>query len=370
MEEEKKITAQLDIFESLNKFNNDPIDKKSSISCQSDHDLRFVDKKIMSKNERITENIVRSLLQELDYYNKSNSIVVEEQKSHIADITKFLKTASKVGGGGKGAPEFIITSPEVSDFVIIIECKADIKHHQSIGFDNPKDYAVDGAIHYAKHLSKGYNVIAIGVSGQTESELKVSCFIYPKNGKEARRLVNKDGVEINLLIPFDDFIAHGTYDPDVTRQRYNDLMEFSKELHEFMRDHAKLTESEKPLLVSGTLIALRNKPFANSFSDYTPSELQKQWLHVIKQEIEKADIPYSKKNNMTQPYSSIAVHPELGKPTKSYPKGVLNELIRMLNEKVWPFHFCCQFLQQLFVRHLLLGQLTLRLPLLLKTSWR
>ncbi|MCA3864947.1 MAG: N-6 DNA methylase, partial [Burkholderia sp.] len=48
-------------------------------------------------------------------------------------------------------------------------------------------------------------------------------------------------------------------------------------------------------------------------------------------------IPQAKKDNMTQPYSSIAVHPELGKATKSYPKGPLHELIERLNSKVWPF---------------------------------
>src|SRR5205085_5331725 len=93
----------------------------------------------------------------------------------------------------------------------------------------------------------------------------------------------------------------------------------------------------KPLLVSGTLIALRNAAFSKSFGDYKPEDLQRQWMHVIKEEIEKAEIPNSKKANMTQPDSSIAVHPELGKNTAKYPKGVIHELIRMLNEKVWPF---------------------------------
>ncbi len=291
----------------------------------------------MSKNERITENLVRGKLKDLNYYLESNTIVIEEQKSQIEAVTKCLRSGSKTGAGGKGAPEFLITSPDVSDFIFVIECKAETKYHQSKDYNNAKDFAVDGAIHYAKHLSKEFNVIAIGASGQTESELKISCFIIPKHSSEFKLLSNKEGTQINAIIPFEDFIEHATYDPDVTKQRYKDLMDFSADLHEFMRDHAKLTESEKPLLVSGTLIALRNKPFSKSFSDYTPSELQKQWLHVIKQEIENADIPYSKKNNMTQPYSSIAVHPELGKPTKAYPKGVLNELIKKLNEKVWPF---------------------------------
>ena len=104
-----------------------------------------------------------------------------------------------------------------------------------------------------------------------------------------------------------------------------------------MRDHAKLTESEKPLLVSGTLIALRNDAFSMSYGAHPPEELQKEWLRVIQKEIFKARLPRAKKSNMTQPYSSIAVHPELGKPTKAYPRGILHELIKRLNEKVWPF---------------------------------
>jgi len=104
-----------------------------------------------------------------------------------------------------------------------------------------------------------------------------------------------------------------------------------------MRDHAKLTESEKPLLVSGTLIALRNKAFAKVFNEYPPEELQKQWMQVIEGEIQKAEMPKAKKPLMSQPYSSIAIHQELSKATKSYPRGVLNELVRRLKEKVQPF---------------------------------
>ena len=37
------------------------------------------------------------------------------------------------------------------------------------------------------------------------------------------------------------------------------------------------------------------------------------------------------------PYAALAEHPELPKPHKKYPRGVLNELIVRLNEKVWPF---------------------------------
>jgi len=291
----------------------------------------------MTKNERITENIVRDKLRELSYYNKDNDIIIEEQKSQIEEIKKLLQTASKTGKGGIGAPEFIISTPSTPDFLIIFECKADTKNHESENKDKPKDFAVDGALHYAKYLSKSYNVIAIAVSGQSVSSLKITTFIHPKCAKTAKLLTNKSGNQIDKIIPIEDYIEHGTFDPQVEQKRQDDLMAFSRELHDFMRDHAKLTESEKPLLVSGTLLALRNKAFAKSFSEYSPEDLQKQWMHIIKEEMKKADIPHSKEYSMTQPYSSIAVHPELGKPTKKYPKGTLYELIRMLNEKVWPF---------------------------------
>ncbi|RKI64561.1 SAM-dependent DNA methyltransferase [Corallococcus sp. AB049A] len=288
-------------------------------------------------NERVTENLVRDALRDLDYYKNENDIVVEEQKSQIEAVKWLLKDGSKSGGGGRGAPEFIISSAGTPDFLLIIECKADTKHHESPKRNDPVHFAVDGVLHYAGKLARDFNVIAVAVSGQSKSSLKVSTYIQAKGAKTFKPLTTKSGKEIHQLLSWPDYIEYGTFDPEVTQRRLDDLMAFSRELHEFMRDHAKLTESEKPLLVSGTLIALRNVPFAKSFSDYTPEELQRQWLRVIKEEINKADLPNSKKNNMTQPYSSIAVHPELGKATKAYPRGVLNELIRMLNEKVWPF---------------------------------
>ena len=288
-------------------------------------------------NERITENLVRDTLRVLGYGTVSNETIVEEQKSQIAEVNKMLRGASKTGGKGMGAPEFIVSSFSAPDFLIIFECKALTKQHESPMRNRPVEFAVDGVLHYVKALSKSFNVIAVAASGQNESELKISNFLWPKGSVEYKSLTNEHGVEINSIIPFDDYIKHGSFDPIVSRNRHEDLMAFSRELHEFMRDHAKLTESEKPLLVSGTLIALKNTPFAKSFGDYGPEALQRQWMHVIKEEIEKADIPNSKKNSMTQPYSSISVHPELGKPTKKYPKGVMHELIKMLNEKVWPF---------------------------------
>ncbi|MEH3125118.1 HsdM family class I SAM-dependent methyltransferase [Agrobacterium cavarae] len=306
------------------------------------------------KNERTTENVVRDALRELGYYESDNNIQVDEQKSNIEPIKRLLRVASKSGRGGIGSPEFIITNTDNPDFVVIIECKSSPGDHQGANItdilagvelnETPDQYrkrvqryAVDGAIHYAARLSKEYNVIAIGISGDFTSTVSISTFLHAKGSGSPKALTTKDEVQLTSIIPWADYIQHATFDPSVQRMRFEELMAFSRDLHDFMRDHAKLTESEKPLVVSGTLIALRNKAFVASFDILTPEELQKEWMRVIKEEIKKAEIPKGKKDNMAQPYSSIAVHPELGKATKSYPKGVLHELIKRLNEKVWPF---------------------------------
>ena len=293
-------------------------------------------------NERITENLVRDWLRRLGYYEMSNSVRVEEQKSETESIKKLLKSAGKSGKGGGGSPEFVITNAETPDFVMIVECKADTKFHESPTLRNPVQYAVDGVLHYAKFLSKEFNVIAVAASGQSFSELKLTVFFLTKGSPNPKPLLTKHGAEVIELIPWDDFVEHGTFDPTVQQLRHDELMAFSHEIHDFMRNHAKLIESEKPLLVSGTLIALQNRAFAKSFDAYSPEALQKQWFKVIKEEVEKADLPQAKKDNMTQPYSAIAVAPALGKPTDAktaakFPKGVLYELIKDLNERVWPF---------------------------------
>jgi type I restriction enzyme M protein len=304
-------------------------------------------------NERLTENIVREQLRGLNYFDQNSDIRVEEQKSNIEEIRRLLKSAGKSGQGGTGSPEFIITSPSDPDLVVIIECKARIADlvspffRQRLADATEEDattkhkriqrFAVDGALHYARRLSKEYNVIAVGVAGEVSANAAFSAYLFPKGGRAPKEFVTKDGHRIVSLIPWSDFVEHASFDPTIQRMRFDELMAFARELHEFMRDHAKLTESEKPLLVSGTLIALRNPAFSLSFGSHTPEELQREWMKVIQNEIAKAEIPQAKKDNMTQPYSSIAVHPELGKATRPYPKGVLHELILRLREKVWPF---------------------------------
>jgi type I restriction enzyme M protein len=306
------------------------------------------------KNERNTEIIVRDQLRKHGYFKANSGLRVEEQKSEIDAVRKLMKAASKSGHGGIGAPEFIVSCHRNPDFLLIIECKSSVLDHISPAskkllagreleetdeqrVKRTQKYCVDGALHYARALSRDFNVIAIAVSGQTEGSEITSTLLHAKNSESPKWLKTKGGQDIDSVIPWQDYIEHATFDPAIQRLRSDELMAFSRELHEFMYDYAKLTESEKPLLVSGTLIALRNAAFSKSFDLQPPDELQAEWLSVITKEIQRAEIPQAKKDKMVQPYSTIAAHPELGKATKAYPRGILHELITRLNNKVWPF---------------------------------
>lgn len=173
---------------------------------------------MLEMNERKTENIVRS------HFNKfSENCFIEEQSSSIPKIDKLLKSASKKGTG-KGYPEFIISFSDNHNFVIIVECKADIRKHESVDRNKYAEYAVDGILLYASFLSKEFDVLAIAVSGQNIKELKVSHFLHLKReNKPTPKFSNK-------LLDLDSYIQGYTQSPEKFRQDYSNLLNFSKEL--------------------------------------------------------------------------------------------------------------------------------------------
>jgi type I restriction enzyme M protein len=287
-------------------------------------------------NERVTEDLVEHALRENGYYDDPEKVVVEKQQSAIVAIRKALAKASKTGKGGVGYPEFIVTASATPDMVLVIECKGDIAKHESADRNRPKDFAVDGVLHYARALSGKYTVMAMAVSGD-ESVSRWSAFILPLGQTEPKPLVAPTGARIEEIVPMEDMIRAASFDPAVHALRTKHLIQFSNEMHVFMRDEAELEEKEKPLVVAGTLIALSNEVFAKTYDAYPAAELPNFWMEAIKAEIAKAKLPVAKVENMTQPFTNIEVHPELRKPTKGYPKGLLSEIVGTLADHVLPF---------------------------------
>lgn len=292
----------------------------------------------MGKNERITETIVRKFLGKVNI-SEENSFVIEEQKSANPRIEKLLKSASK-SGNGAGKPEFIIGKKGEAELLLIIECKADIKYHASSGLDQPKDYAVDGALLYASHLSKEYDVVAVGVSGQTEKELLISTYFHPKGAFVANLLMDENASPITTFIEWERYKTRTAFDPARAAARHADLMQFSRELHNYMRDYAKITEAQKPLLVSGVLLALMDRGFEKSYTSYEGNDLAQKTFQAIKGIIEKAELgdnKDAKKEAVINAFSFIEHHPELKKVDQRKNESPLLHIMRDLHVHVQPF---------------------------------
>lgn len=213
-------------------------------------------------NERITEDIVRQHFKNDALYS---SIRFEEQKSSNKRVIELLKGQSKTGGKGDGRPEFIISFPTNSNYLIVIECKAKTKYHESSNHDKPKEYAVDGILHYTKALKQEFSVIAIAVSGENEEELLVSHYYWEKDADSYSKLEDKKLLSIDdYLQVFDDqFFISDFYTRDIAYK----ARELNEEFHS-----RSITEDKRCTMVSGMLLALLNEEFRKNYASFDTIE--------------------------------------------------------------------------------------------------
>lgn len=289
-------------------------------------------------NERKTEDIVR------DHVKKYlETVILEEQTSDNPKIKKLLSTASK-SGIGRGSPEFIIQYKNNPDLLIIVECKADTRKHESKNRDLYKDYAVDGALLYSSYLSKEFDVLSIAVSGQNERELKVSHFLQLKGEKKATEKFS------NKLLSSEDYLQGYLKSPEKFKQDYDKLLSFSKDLNDKLHGY-KILESDRSLLISCILIALENSAFLKSFKDYSRAEdLSKFLVDTVEMEFKNSGIQDQKLRIIKARFEFIKTDTSLS--TKD---GVLREIIIDIYDNINAFirtHEYFDVLGQLYIEFL------------------
>ena len=283
-------------------------------------------------NERSTEEIVRRHLATAGLPGQ----VVEEQTSSNPRVRAALGKASK-SGTGAGKPEFIVTLPATApDLVFVVECKASTSHHESPNRDKPADYAVDGVLSYASHLSRSFDVIAVAVSGTRPDYLKVSAFRQLKGASQAESLNGPDG-PVTQLHPLDDLKRWLTYDPAVKLRTHSELMAYSRDLHNFMRDYGKLSEPQKPLVVSAVLLALRDEAFKVNWPKFGYKHQARELHNAVDRAVQDAGLGAAQREIILSAYSFIKTHPELSKPAAGNGPTPLYTLIEGLDKHVRPF---------------------------------
>lgn len=292
----------------------------------------------MGKNERKTEAIVR------DHFKEFHSdIILEEQISDNPRLKKLLSAASK-SGLGNGHPEFIIQYKNNSDFIIVIECKADITKHESLNRDRYKDFAVDGALLYSSYLSKEFDVLSIAVSGETELNNKISHFLQLKGDKKAVDIFG------NKLLSPDNYLNEYIKSPEKFRQDYEKILTFSKELNDKLHVY-KIVENNRALLLSCILIALENQAFIKSYKDYSsPKQLAEYLIATVVNEFEDGKIGDFKLSILKSNFEFIKTDTSL-----STTDNVLKNIITDVNENINDFiktHKYYDILGQLYIEFL------------------
>ncbi len=278
-------------------------------------------------NERITENMVRDHLKN-DVLYKSNNIIVEEQSSQNPKIDKLLKNASK-SGNGKGYPEFIVQYNQNSNLIIVVECKAKIIQHESKKGKQYKDYAVDGVLLYASFLSKEYDVIAIAVSGDDNNN-RISHFLQLKGTQEDHNIFNDD-----KFLPLENYLDGYQKDERKFNQDFQELLKYSKSLNDKLHS-LKVKENERSLLISGTLIALTDQAFLNSYKHESPKALANSLVTKINEKLSSIQTQHIQ--DIISSYNFIKTHTILAKEQEKL-KGIIDEIDGKINNFIKTYKY-------------------------------
>lgn len=120
-------------------------------------------------------------------------------------------------------------------------------------------YATNGALFYGKHLAKNTSykkIIAIGISGDEKHHSITPIFID-------ERLGYKELSSIETFISFNEANIDEYYIREILKEATDqekttaDILRDVAALHEDLRNYGSIQDKDKPLIVSGILLALR-----------------------------------------------------------------------------------------------------------------
>ena len=295
----------------------------------------------MAKKEASTDLWVHDLLKEA-------GIELDAQGSEIKEINEALKTASKRGTGKVGFPEYVGV---VKDFIIVIEDKASLENHIKYNEDNlisletkdVTDFAVNGALFYAKHLIQNTTykkVFAFGVSGNSKNHKITPLFVDD-------RLNVFDRLEdVESFISFTEKNIDEYYLCDVLKEssdkekELEEILADAKELHEHLRNYGNMKDEEKPLVVSGILLALRERDNGNFSIDSLNADSYitdgQKIYNAIESSFKRTDLsPVTKIDKILSQFAVIKDSMKLNEKNPTLGETPLRFFTKFLDEKLY-----------------------------------
>jgi 16S rRNA G966 N2-methylase RsmD len=292
--------------------------------------------------EQYTESLVLQEMQCIIGENPFGFVFPQGDVAQIVKLEKALKEAGgkpatcpladySQGGNGKAKPEYIITFNKQLKTIIVVECKKTVSKHNSENFDHPKNYAVDGALYYAKFLKEEYNVIAIGVSGTKKDNIKVNAYHWQKNQEDFTELKKARDV----IYEPENYLRLVSGESVKKSISIEDIQNLALKMHESLRSLA-VTERSKPVFIAGILIALKDDDFVKEYINLISfKSLLNRLQDAINNVLKDSDVRSDKIDDIHNHFTIIGKNTKL----RAIPLGHYNSLswyIEELEKKIKP----------------------------------
>ena len=276
-------------------------------------------------------------------------IEYDAQGSNVKEINDALKTASKRGTRKAGYPEYVAV---VNDYVVVIEDKAALDKHKKLTPDGVIDtdqkavtnYAVNGALFYAKHIAQNSSfkkVFAIGVSGDEKHHKITPLYVDDREGY-------KELPDVESFVSFSQRNINEYYtryvleEPTDVEKTTADILKDAAELHEYLRTYGSLKDQDKPLVVAGILLALdeietRSFHIEDLIGDQTPKSRDgDKIMAAIETRLTRSNVgPEAKKDKLLSEFSIIKTSFRLNEINKELGKTPLKFYAEFLYERVF-----------------------------------
>lgn len=294
----------------------------------------------MAKKEILTDLWVYELLKEAD-------VPLSPQGSFVKELDNALKTASKAGTGKVGFPEYCGV---VKDFLIVIENKADVAFHVkrtekgviSNDLNSIKNYAVNGALFYGKHLINNTSykkVIAIAVSGNEKRHQISPIFVDERGGY--KELAPVETFTLFNAKNIDEYYIRTILKEQTPEEKTTEeILKDAKNLHEDLRNYGSIQDKDKPLVVSGILLALREMEF-KGFSidsltgDDTTTDGEKIY-EAIEKNLKRSNVsPQVKKDKLLSQFLVIKDTKPINETSSVLGKTPLRHYTEFLYENIY-----------------------------------
>ncbi len=294
----------------------------------------------MAKKEVRTDLWVYELLKEAN-------LNLTPQGCDLREVDEALRTASKAQTGHAGYPEYC---GAVKDFLLVIEDKASLSQHLlrdahgvlAQDVRAVKDYAVNGALFYALHLAQNttyHKVLAIGVSGNEKHHRITPLFVNDRGDWE-------ELPDVETFISFSEANIDEYYFREILREPTDverttaAILKDAEALHNDLRNYGNLTTEQKPLIVSGIMLALReieHRTFSidSLIGDSVKTDGQKIY-EAIASNLSRADVtPETKRDKLLSQFALIRDTTKINEKDAHLGKTPLRHYVEFLYESVY-----------------------------------